>query len=176
MCGNSMGGGVAWRYALEHPDRVDRLILVDAVGYESDDSGPGILGLTEVPVVNQLAQLATPRVLVESLLESAYGDPSRVTESLIDRYHDLLRRPGNREAIGRLQAVRIRPDRPRSESSSHETLVMWGELDTWIPPANAERFVSDLPNAELVTYPDLGHVPMEEGPDTSVADVRAFFE
>jgi pimeloyl-ACP methyl ester carboxylesterase len=47
---------------------------------------------------------------------------------------------------------------------------MWGEEDRWIPPEHARRFVRDLRDASLVTYPGVGHVPMEEIPDRTAAD------
>ena len=176
--GNSMGGGVSWRYALEYPERVDGLVLVDAVGYQSDedDDGPALLGLTDVPVVSDLFRYVAPRAMVRGLLESAYGDPDQVSSELVDRYHDLLRRPGNREAIGQLGAVSDPEAIDRIDAIEAPTLILWGELDTWVPPDHATRFLEDLPDASLITYGDLGHVPMEEDPERTVTDVRYFLE
>ena len=54
------------------------------------------------------------------------------------------------------------------------TLVLWGEQDTWIPLAMGKRFASDIPGARLISYPHLAHVPMEEDPQRTAADVAAF--
>jgi pimeloyl-ACP methyl ester carboxylesterase len=53
---------------------------------------------------------------------------------------------------------------------------MWGEHDRLIPVAIGQRFVAVLPRARLVVYPDAGHIPMEEVPDRSASDLRAFLE
>ncbi|MCX7201556.1 MAG: alpha/beta hydrolase [Burkholderiales bacterium] len=111
VAGNSLGGLYAWRFALRRPDRVRALILVDAAGYPSDLSGPGTLGLrlARMPVVSELMRWAPVEGLVGSGLRGAYADPRRVSPELVDRYARLLRRPGNRIAMG---------DRPRGQDGS----------------------------------------------------------
>lgn len=176
--GNSMGGGVAWHYALDHPERLTGLVLVDAVGYQSneDDDGPP-LWLGDIPLVSDIMRYTLPRFVVAALVESAHGQPDEtVTSDLVDRYHDLLLRPGNREALVNMDEATATDRTVELETLETPTLVQWGELDTWIPPGDAERFAADLPNSHLVTYPDLGHVPMEEAPRQTAADVAAFLE
>ena len=173
--GNSMGGGVAWRYALDHPDRLDRLLLVDAAGYSTEDDDESIFfTLARYPLLDRIPRHITPRSAVRGLIESAYADGFQVTDELVERYYDLLRREGNREAI-------IRRLRNPAENREDEipgidvpTLVIWGEQDTWIAPEYADRFADDIPDAQLVKYEGVGHIPMEEAPEESAADVAEF--
>jgi pimeloyl-ACP methyl ester carboxylesterase len=51
---------------------------------------------------------------------------------------------------------------------------MWGAQDSLIPVSVAEEFAQRLANTQLVIYDDLGHIPMEEDPQRSAADVLAF--
>lgn len=76
--------------------------------------------------------------------------------------------------VQRLQGSRESPE--RIKNINVPTLIQWGEKDTWIPLENAHRFARDIPGAVLVTYPDLGHVPMEEAPENTAADAAAFLK
>ena len=175
--GNSMGGEVAWRYALNNPDRLENLLLVDAAGYSTEGEGESIfITLARYPVLDRIPRHITPRSAIRGLVESAYADDSLVTDEVVERYYDLLRREDNREAIvKRMQSL---PESREDEIPELEvpTLVMWGDQDTWIPPEHAERFADDIPGAELVTYEGVGHVPMEEAPETTAPDVAEFLE
>lgn len=110
-------------------------------------------------------------------MEDVYGDSSRVTDALVDRYYELARREGNREAL--LDWLNGPADPPlddRLASIAVPVLVEWGDQDRWIPPAFGRLFVKGLPHARLVTYPDGGHVPMEELPEPTAKDAEAFLE
>src|SRR5690606_33501885 len=54
------------------------------------------------------------------------------------------------------------------------TLLMWGELDRWVPIELTKRWQADVPNIKLITYPGVGHMPMEEIPDQTVQDAMVF--
>jgi len=177
VAGNSLGGLYAWRFALRRPDRVRALILVDAAGYPSDLSGPGTLGLrlARMPVVSELMRWAPVEGLVGSGLRGAYADPRRVSPELVDRYASLMRRPGNRIAMGdRARGQNEATGWEQVQNIRMPTLVLWGGRDTWLPPSMGERFKRDIAGSRLVIYPELGHVPMEEDPATTVGDAARF--
>ena len=56
------------------------------------------------------------------------------------------------------------------------TLVMWGEEDALIPYEAAAWYMEHLPNATLASYPGIGHIPMEEAAEESVADLQVWLE
>ena len=175
IAGNSMGGGVAWRYAILHPEKVERLILVDSAGLPREEPQPFAFRPFTMPVVGRLVRWISPRFFVAKSLRDAYGDPSRVTEPLIDLYDDILLRAGNREAtrrrfragsddgmVARLGELRV------------PTLILWGSRDRFILPKYGPRFHAAIAGSELVMLDGLGHVPMEEDPQRTVAEVRRF--
>lgn len=172
LAGHSLGGAIAWRYALEH-DRVAKLALVAPYGYRSRRY-PLAVTLCRIPVVSRLLPIATPRWFVAYNVRSAFGDRRRITPETIDRYHALLMRDGNREAA--LRAIRrLRPRRTDDlEALGVPTLVLWGTADRWIHVGNAARFARDIPDCAVVTYDGGGHVLMEERPARTAHDVRAF--
>jgi len=176
LAGNSLGGEIAWHVAAAAPWRVERLVLVDAAGYALDpESVPLGFRLASMPALGWIAEHALPRALVEVSVRDVYGDPSRVTEELVDRYYELSLRQGNRAALGR-RLAQLRPgnDAGRIQTLTIPTLILWGARDRLIPPKHGQRFHRDIAGSQMVIYEGLGHVPHEEDPGRTVADVRRF--
>ncbi|MFO0542177.1 MAG: alpha/beta fold hydrolase [Phenylobacterium sp.] len=184
LAGNSMGGGASWNYALSHPDRLRGLILVASVGPRPPEvegappreGPPAVFRVMANPVGRAALRSVNPRPLAEPGLKRAYIDESLVTPALVDRYVDLALAPGRREMIlaGRQGRPSASPDAVKGVSTP--TLVMHGEKDVVVPPEVGRRLAELIPGARLVIYPEAGHVPMEQIPDRSAADVRAFIE
>ncbi len=174
LAGNSLGGHIAWRYALDHPTAVRKLVLIDAAGYPNPGGKPWVFRLAETPVLNQFFLWVTPRSLIRKNLEEVYYADERISDSLVSRYHEMALRTGNRQAFIDRARTRSADRTAELPSLRTPTLVLWGEADRWIPLENGERLIRDLPNAELVVLPATGHVPMEERPRKSVAATRAF--
>ena len=179
LAGNSMGGGIAMRYAMKHPDRLAGLVLVDAGGADIKREGGGNLAftLTRTPVIGRIMSQMLPRSLVERSLRQSVSNEAIVTDVMVDRYFDMARYPGNRAA------TRARFSQPYTPFKGEDvakvvtpTLVMWGEEDALIPYAAAGWYMDKLPNATLANYPGIGHLPQEEAPDRSVADLRKWLD
>ena len=176
IAGNSLGGEIAWRAAAMAPDRVDRLILVDAAGPPFElQSVPLGWVVARIPVLNKLSEWVLPRALVTQGLVGVYGDPNKVTDALVDRYFELTLRDGNRRALAqRLQQYERGADAERIKTLTLPTLILWGGRDRLIPPAVAQVFKRDIAGSQLVVFDDLGHVPHEEDPVRTLAAVKAF--
>jgi len=176
LAGNSLGGGIAWETAYALPDRVEKLVLVDSGGYPAvSTSVPIGFRLARIPVLNRLTQSFLPRGLIESSLRSVYGDPSKVTPALIDRYFDMTIREGNRAAlVRRFGQMNFGGEGGRIATLKLPTLIIWGGKDRLIPPENAERFHRDIAGSQLVIFEDLGHVPQEEDPVHTAAALEKF--
>lgn len=177
--GNSLGGYIAWNYALKYPKNAQKLILVDAAGYPMESKSiPIAFQLASLPLVKHLFKYITPRSILAKSIHNVYGDPSKVTPQLIDRYFELSLRPGNRAAfIDRMSKFRksgLDENYKRIPSITIPTLIIWGEKDLLIPVSVAERFHNDLPHNNLVLFTDLGHTPMEEDPINTVKPVLNF--
>jgi pimeloyl-ACP methyl ester carboxylesterase len=174
--GNSLGGEIAWRVAALAPQRVDRLILVDATGYAfAPDDVPLGFRVAALPLVNRITEHLLPRALVAASVRSVYGDPSRVTEPLVDRYFELTLREGNRRALSqRVRQLEAGEHAERLKALTLPTLVLWGGRDRLVPASTAQRFASDIRGAQVVVFDELGHVPHEEDPVRTVQPVLAF--
>lgn len=179
LAGNSLGGEIAWATALALPERVQKLVLVDAAGYPLNEAVPPVdlpigFRLARLPALAPLLQRTLPRGVVQSSVRNVYGDPSRVTPELVDRYFELTLRQGNREALGR-RMKRVGLGEPeRIKQIKQPTLILWGGRDRLLPPQFGERFARDIAGARLVRFEALGHVPHEEDPATTLAALREF--
>ena len=178
IAGNSLGGEVAWEVAAAAPDRVAALILVDAAGYPIvSQSVPIGFRMARTQSLAWLFTRILPRSVVTSSVRSVYGDPSRVTDSLVTRYYELTLREGNRASLPRRFAQSANgADSARIATVRAPTLIMWGGRDGLIPPDHAGRFARDIPGSRLALFPELGHVPHEEDPVRTAAAARAFLD
>lgn len=176
LAGNSLGGAIAWRFALAYPERVDKLILIDSAGLSSGEHGesPLVFQLLGIPVLRQAGVMFTPRFLFERSLREVYAQGDQITDELIDRYYLLLRRQGNRAAMLDRLSTSQNPPEGDLNAIQAPTLILWGEQDRWIPLEVAYQFQQELPNAELVIIPQAGHVPMEERPQETAQLVASF--
>jgi pimeloyl-ACP methyl ester carboxylesterase len=176
--GNSLGGQIAYRFTIIHPQMVEKLILIDAAGYPLESTSvPIAFRMAQIPVLNKAIKYITPRFMVRASVENVYADKTKVTDTLVDRYFDLALRAGNRQAlVDRMTLAYDTSTIPLIKNIKQRTLVLWGEQDLLIPTKSAYRFHDDLPNDTLVILKNLGHVPMEEGANKSLKVVMDFLK
>jgi pimeloyl-ACP methyl ester carboxylesterase len=173
LIGNSLGGKIAWNFAVADPDRVDKLVLISPDGFASPgfeyDKKP------KLPALLKLLPYTMPRFLLRMNLAVAYADPKKLTDATLTRYRDLMLAPGDRRAmLDRMQQVMLTDPEPALRTIRAPTLILWGEQDGMIPFSNAADYLRDIPGAKLVALPGLGHVPFEEAPAQSLPPVLAF--
>ena len=180
LAGNSMGGHTAWSYALAHLERLDGLVLVDASGWPAEGANqnePLVFRLLANPVARKLMKNLDSTMLVRSGLRDSFANPDLVTEDMVARYVALGRAPCHRDAIMTLSAqrdARTFATAERLSAITTPTLVLHGEQDNLVPLSSGRKFAEAIAGAQLVTYPDAGHLPQEEVATQSVADLRAF--
>ena len=177
LAGNSMGGRIALDYALAHPERLDGLVLIDAGGAPPQGQPKGNLGfsIARNPVLREVFGRVTPRALIEQSLRQSVVNQAVATPAAVDRYWELLRYPGNRAAtFARFAQPRRSLTRERLADLRVPTLILWGERDGLIPVAAGRWLHQAIAGSQLIVYPGIGHLPMEEAADRSSADLRAW--
>jgi pimeloyl-ACP methyl ester carboxylesterase len=177
LAGNSLGGGIAWHYTLAHPEKVKKLILIDATGYPRKNE-KGSLGfkIASIPVLNNLLLFVTPKVLVKKSLETVFYNKSYITEATITRYHDLLLSKGNRRAALSLFQNPLQQNAEAIKNINTPTLILWGEQDQLISVDNAYLFQKDIKGSVLEVYKSVGHIPMEEVPSLMATSIKHFIK
>ena len=171
LVGASIGGTISLHYAERHPDQVKQLILVSPGAL--NPRARGKLEPPNLPFFMDIITRITPKKLVAGLLNSGFGDPSRITDELVTRWHDLLLREGQRDA----QMARMRQyvsgdiDKVIANIQS-PTLIMWGAKNSIVPVELADEMAKLLVNAssvEKIIYSTAGHQLVQEiGKETAI--------
>ena len=175
VAGNSLGGSIAWHYALYNKKRVQQLILLDASGYpKKNEKGSIGFKIASMPVINNLLLWVTPKFLVKKSLEGVFVDKTKINNESIDRYHDLLLREGNRKAALSIFKAGFKPNPEPIKTIQIPTLIIWGDQDQLINVSNAYLFNKDIKGSKLVVLQNVGHAPMEETPTKVAAAICTF--
>ena len=159
-----MGGFIAQTLALQHPDRVNKLILL------STDSGGTDADLASAAVWSQLVDTSgTPDEQARRLLSLLF--PSDVAESIYREFGDIVAAARarlspdliNRQA-GAMEAWHRNAVGARLRQISAPVLIATGTEDVVIPPSNALKLVNAIPSAWLAQFPHGGHAFMAQYP------------
>lgn len=168
LVGNSLGGLVSWLYASYHPDKVQKLILIDPSGFPSKKS-PMVISLAKTPGINMLIRYVTPKAFIKKNLKEVYYNPDLISTQILDRYYELTLAPGNRTAFIDRAKIEREDYTDRLGLITNPTLILWGAEDAWIPLKNAYRFEEKIATSTVVVMKETGHLPMEEKPAKSLA-------
>jgi pimeloyl-ACP methyl ester carboxylesterase len=169
LVGSSYGAAIAVTIALDHPGLVEKLVLVGAVNNNKPTRyllmrlfGSPIIGDVLSPLVvgsRRLLRLRMKRVYDRHAWE--------LDERRVDARHLPLRTRGAHRAI--VRTVR-RWDAERVSREAHlltqPTLLLWGDSDREVPLGDGEHLHEEIPHSRLVVFPDCGHLPHEEYPET----------
>ncbi|MEM9950976.1 MAG: alpha/beta hydrolase [Chloroflexota bacterium] len=191
IVGHSMGGGVTAYLAVTHPERVDKLVFVaggvaseemETTETDADASSPlgafASLDLDPDGMVQIIENTLVPATFA-SLIESAYYDASIMTDEVIAGYARPIQIDGWANGF---VAYWLTEDSDSItlddfvEAIDVPVLIIWGEEDTWVPISMGFAMNDALDNTILITYPQVGHVPMEETVEAFNSDLIAFLE
>lgn len=183
LAGQSMGGHVAWEYALRRPERVRALVLVASAGWpetrpELTRENPSVAILRTEWGRKIMRDVDNSGVLRQGL-KAAYQDDALVTDALVTRYAELMRAPGRRDLIIDL-TLGFRERRFATADTmatiKAPTLILHGEEDVVVPVDHARRFDETIPDSTLIAYADVGHMVNEELPARSATDLDGWLD
>ena len=177
IVGTSIGGTVAMHYTAKHPERVEKLILLNPGALEgrSVQRSGGRL-----PRVANILEYITPRAMASYMLKSRFGDPGRVDDKLIDQWYDMWLREGQRAAIlARLRAYSSADLGKVTAAITAPVLILWGERDPQTPVEQAQelrKLLVNSPDVRIITYPGVGHMAAEEAGRDIARDIDVYLE
>jgi pimeloyl-ACP methyl ester carboxylesterase len=178
LVGNSLGGGITTLMALLHPEKVGRMILIDAAAYNT--KFPFIMKLASFPLSAEITKLFFNHWVVRQTLSQVYHHKAWITKDQVDAYYDRLKTDNALNAqiaiVRALEFSKFEKYTNRIPEIQSKTLIIWGAHDRWIPLSSAYRFNEELRNANLVIIPECGHIPQEEYPDFTVRLIDAFIQ
>lgn len=177
IVGSSYGGAVAATCALDYPNRVDKLILVAPVN-NNRPLAFKLMRMFGAPVFGDVLSplLIGSRRLLRMRMKRVYDRHSWVLdERRVDARHQPLRASGTQRAIVRTvrgwDAERVSRD---ARLIRRPTLLLWGDNDIEIPPADGERLHAEIPGSRLIVFLNCGHLPHEEYPEAFTQIVTDF--
>jgi pimeloyl-ACP methyl ester carboxylesterase len=184
IVGNSMGGFIGAELAIQHPERVERLVLVAAAGLSIESirterttglrhRAENIVFFSLGHLASQSAQVALRRRLRHALLLLVAAHPAKLPGPLAAQQVLGSGKPGFSDA---LEAMCRYPLRDRLEKIACPTFIVWGDKDLLVPVKDAAIFEELIPDSRKVIYKDTGHVSMMERPARFNRDVKAFLE
>ena len=178
VVGTSIGGTVAMRYAADHPERIERLVMISPGSLESRVRGR--TRPANVPKIADLLAWVTPRAFTAYLLRNDYGDPARVTDAVIDEWYLMWMREGNRQAmIDLLRQYVSGGVEAKIRSIRVPVLLMWGERNKRVPLSLAyetRALLENSPAVQLEVLPGIGHMLVQEAPQQSAAVIRRYLD
>lgn len=181
LIGNSMGGGIAWAFALTYPTRVDKLILIDGI---PPHVVPAVrsrllrwfLAIRHIPLLPYLALALRTRLMVRAELMEAIYDDRLVTDVVVERQYQIGRIAGTARVMA--STVRYADEVARYadalETLRKPTLIIWGEQDELFPVTVGSQLHASIRDSELVVIKDSGHMPMWEKPDETNQAILEF--
>jgi len=178
LAGNSLGGGVAWDFAVRHPERINALILVDAGGFTNEKPPaevPLAFKILRFPIGRAFLRNIDNRFLIREGLRTDVYDKTLITPAVVDRWAEFQRAPGHRAILMSVNFAGQPADlAAKLGTITVPTLILWGEADVLLEPAAARKFAAAIPGSKLITYPQVGHLPQIEIPARSAAAVAEF--
>jgi pimeloyl-ACP methyl ester carboxylesterase len=162
VAGNSLGGNIAWNFALAYPERVRRLVLMNATGYPGK-SLPTAIRLARNPLTRPLVRRAGSRGAVARNLQGAVGPGFTASQGMVDRIYTMMSQPGNRAAFVDFANTDQVDHSAELRRLQVPTLVLRGD------GIDGQHFARDIPDSREVVLPGVGHLMPEEAP-AAVAD------
>ena len=181
LAGSSYGGAVAATCALDHPERVSRLVLISAVTNDEPMQQP----MAKLARARVVGDLITP-FMIDSRRLSRWRQKKKIRppdsplvydEERLEAHHRPLRAANAHRAVLRTlrnwRASRIAQEAHRIRQP---TLLVWGENDLEIPLRHGRHLQEAMPDARLVLFRHCGHLPQEEYPQEFTEVVTDFLE
>ncbi|MBQ0724001.1 MAG: alpha/beta fold hydrolase [Cycloclasticus sp.] len=158
LIGNSMGGATALSFALEFPERLNKMVLMGAGGGGQSMFSP--MPLEGIKLLVALYQKPSLEAL-KKMIEVFVYDASMMSDELIEeRFENMMRKPEHLENFIKSyvrSGVIVTDFTPRLQEVQAETLVIWGRDDRFCPLDHGLKFLWGIPNADLHIFSQCGH-------------------
>jgi 4,5:9,10-diseco-3-hydroxy-5,9,17-trioxoandrosta-1(10),2-diene-4-oate hydrolase len=181
LVGWSLGGGTSLQFAIDFPDKLDKLVLLNSVGLGKEIHL--MFRMSSIPLIGKLlsrpSKKGTARLLKECVFNNAL-----ITDELVDLYYQFAASPGGHDAwlatlqggvnFGGVKNEILQNFQEHFSSIKAPTLIIWGKQDRVFPFKHAQEIEKWLPNAEVHVIEQCGHCPQFEHPEAFNARVIEF--
>ncbi len=183
LIGNSMGGGIAWAMAVFFPERVNKLVLINATPPNvlqevKNDSFRTLVAIKDIPLLPYLVMATRNRNSIKWVLQECVNDIKLITPAVLDRQYQLSRIEGTtwvlystfkhaEEASGFWKDL---------SQIRHPTLLLWGKWDLIFPPPVGQALHHAISGSAFRIIERSGHMPMWETPEEVNEAILSFLQ
>ena len=179
LVGSSMGGSLSLAIAAKHPERVQRIVLLNPYGLPdlpmAAAAAGGLVSGTMLPYLLRKEMLKRS---ARTIFSRSLHDQGLLTDDLIDQailpFSSLRQRKNLFRFLKGITSKEIRKIDTMLPEVKQPVLILWGENDRWLTIDHAKRLDKLLPDSRVTTLPDCGHLPQMDKP-TEVADAVSRF-
>lgn len=168
LVGNSLGGAVSLKIAIDHPARVTKLVLMAPGGIESRETYFSMPGIQKM--VSGFVGAGFDREGLRRILGLLMFDPRHVTDELVEeRFNILVTQP--KDVLARMSIPDLTPELAKIRCP---VLGFWGIDDQFMPPGGYEKILRACANSRFVMLSQCGHWAMVEHADEFNRQVLGF--
>ncbi len=161
LVGHSWGGSIVLAFALRHPDRLAKLVVISGWMYEEQILP--FMRWTDAPGLGEAIYASQYTQLVGEKLYYNFYEPTLVTAQMVDEVERNMRRPGTvAAALAAARGMRFSAREKRHRDIVVDTLLLWGAEDQVSRPIFGQQLSRELPRAQYISFPACGHIPMIE--------------
>jgi pimeloyl-ACP methyl ester carboxylesterase len=176
---HDLGGPITLTYALRHPDKLERLIILDTFLHRDIPPWPLTMKMAKIRPIGEIFMWLGGESIARAGLQGGVMDKSRISEGVVKRYYMPDGNPDklNRSMLGMLR-IDYRKDLEFIEKNlktiKKPTLILWGENDKFLPLYLGERIQKDIKGSKMEKIPNCGHFVQEDQPGRARKAISEF--
>lgn len=176
IIGNSLGGHIAWNYALEKPNNTKKLVLLSPAAYPLEP--PLVVRISNNGFLKWLAKNFSSRLTSDYIARGVFYNRDKMDEYDLERFYDLFNLEGNFDKYMRVfeNIMKLKDHTPDLTKLKTPTLLIWGEEDSWIPFKQSKLWKKDVSNLTFIPLEKVGHTPQLEVPQSTIKSILDYIK
>ena len=176
---HDLGGPISLTYALRHPDKYDRLIILDTFLHRDLPPWPLSMRMAKIWPIGEIFMWLGGKSIIRAGLEEGVIDKSRISDGVVKRYY---MPDGNPDKLNRSMLGTLRIDymedlefiEKNLKTIQKPTLILWGEKDIYLPISLGNRIHKNITGSQMERIPNCGHFIPEDQPELATKIIVAF--
>jgi haloalkane dehalogenase len=176
---HDFGGPIVLTYALRHPEKYQRLIILDTFLHTDLPPWPLLMKIAKIRPIGEVLMWLGGKAIARAGLEEGVMDKARISEEIVQRYY---MPDGNPDKLNKTMLGTLRVDymedlefiEKNLSTIEKPTLIVWGESDRFLPLYLGDRIHEDIKGSRMERIPDCGHFVPEDQPERATEMIVEF--
>ncbi len=178
---HDFGGPIVLTYALRHPEKYRRLIILDTFLHTDLPPWPLSMKVAKIRPIGEIFMWLGGKSIARAGLEEGVVDKSRISDEIVRRYYTP---EGNPDKLNKTVLETLRIDyvddlefiQNNLCTIEKPTLILWGENDKYLPLSLGDRIHEDIAGSRMEIIPNCGHFVQEDHPERATKIISEFIE